>query len=270
MRDISDESIDPDDKPISIILTTLAAHAYCQETTISGALDGILSRMDHYIEEREGKVWIANPSYPLENFADRWRENPRLQQAFHRWLEQARRDFRDVVSALSKSAAEENLQGRFDNPSGRDVVLANSWTGQERKAAKNQLDCALHKHQPCWPSHLQGAVKIKRALFVAPGRRTTPFESGGSPLPKGCRLRFRAETTVPSPYEVYWQVTNSGEEAAHAGQLRGDIFRAKAAGKGGLRQNERTAYRGAHSIECFIVKGGFLVARSGSFIVNIQ
>lgn len=269
-EDISDEGVDPDDKPISIILTTLAAHAYRQETTISGALGGILSGMDCYIEGRDGDVWIANPSYPLENFADRWRENPRLQQAFDRWLERARRDFREVVSALSKSAAEENLQGRFDKPSGRDVVLANSWTGQERKAAKNQLGCAPHKHQPRWPSHLQGAVKIKRALFVAPDCRKTTFKSDDSPLPKECKLRFHAETTVPKPYEVHWQVTNSGEEAAQANQLRGNIFPAKTAGEGGLRQNESTAYRGSHSIECFIVKGGFLVARSGSFIVNIQ
>lgn len=38
-----------DDKPISIIITTLAAHAYQQESTIGGALYSILEHMDSFI-----------------------------------------------------------------------------------------------------------------------------------------------------------------------------------------------------------------------------
>ena len=33
---------------------------------------------------------------------------------------------------------------------------------------------------------------------------------------------------------------------------------------------ERTKYAGMHWIECFIVKDGVLVARSGEFVVNIE
>ena len=35
-----------------------------------------------------------------------------------------------------------------------------------------------------------------------------------------------------------------------------------------MRQ-ESTSYSGTHTIECFIVKNGYLVARSGAFVVNI-
>ena len=137
-EDISDENenVNPDDKPISIILTTLAAHAYCQETTISGALGGILDRMANYIERRLNDVWIANPSYPLENFADRWRENPCLQKEFYRWLERAQQDYKKVACAINKSAAENALQGRFDKPSSDNSTLIDLRTANEKVAAK--------------------------------------------------------------------------------------------------------------------------------------
>ena len=73
-----------DDKPISIILTTLAAHAYQQEQTISDALYSIIDRMDKYIEYRSGVAWIANPTDPAENFADRWQKYPVRKKSFSR------------------------------------------------------------------------------------------------------------------------------------------------------------------------------------------
>ncbi len=44
--------------PISVIITTLAAHAYNNEDTISGALFGILSDMDKFIV-RHFDTWIV-------------------------------------------------------------------------------------------------------------------------------------------------------------------------------------------------------------------
>ena len=146
-ENISDEAgnVNPDDKPISIILTTLATHAYRQETTIREALDGILNRMDRYIKQRSDGVWIANPSHPLENFADRWRENPHLQNEFNRWLARARQDYKAVTWAMSKSATANTLQGRFDKPSSGDFALTDSWTDREKIAAKIALSNAEHK-----------------------------------------------------------------------------------------------------------------------------
>ena len=90
---------DPTDAPISVIITTLAAHAYGGEDRIGAALVSILSRMDSFIETGpNGEVLIRNPSDPLENFADKWVKKPERQAAFHRWLETARRDF----SALAR------------------------------------------------------------------------------------------------------------------------------------------------------------------------
>lgn len=84
---------DCEHKPISIIITTLAAHAYNEEPTISAALQGILTGMDRYIEDRGGISWVANPVNPAENFADKWAEEPKKRENFYRWLDQARQDF---------------------------------------------------------------------------------------------------------------------------------------------------------------------------------
>ena len=80
-------------RPISIIITTLAAHAYNEEPTIAGALQSILTSMDHHFEYHDGIAWVANPVNPSENFADKWVGVPKKRENFVKWLEQARRDF---------------------------------------------------------------------------------------------------------------------------------------------------------------------------------
>tara|TARA_B100000378_G_scaffold258246_1_gene237367 strand:- start:511 stop:1338 length:828 start_codon:yes stop_codon:yes gene_type:complete len=87
---------DPTDKPISIIVSSLAAHAYEGEETIGLALLSILSRMENAIEHDGTKYIIRNPTDALENFADKWENHPERAEAFVGWLEQARKDFSSV------------------------------------------------------------------------------------------------------------------------------------------------------------------------------
>lgn len=81
---------------------------------------------------------------------------------------------------------------------------------------------------------------------------------------------FSATTNVPKPFSLYWQVVNTGLEAEQANQLRGQILPSRTVGVGGLTQKESTLYTGMHWIECFVVKDGICVARSGEFVVNIE
>lgn len=98
-----------DDRPISVILTTLAGHAYNNEQTIGAALLGILANMDKYVRRENGRYVIANPTDPLENFADKWAEYPQRATAFFDWLQQARKDFSQLaqmagVAQIAESA----------------------------------------------------------------------------------------------------------------------------------------------------------------------
>ena len=101
---------DAEHKPISIIITTLAAHAYNEEPTISSALQSILTGMDRYIDDRDGTAWVANPVNPAENFADKWVEVPKKRQNFYRWLDQARQDFALYLRASSFDKVPEQLR----------------------------------------------------------------------------------------------------------------------------------------------------------------
>ena len=65
----------PDDKPISIIITTLAAMAYSNQTEVFEAIDHIVRSMRSFIKPLNGGWWIPNPVNPKENFADRWDEH---------------------------------------------------------------------------------------------------------------------------------------------------------------------------------------------------
>lgn len=91
---------DPTDKPISIIISSLAAHAYEGEEMIGSALLAILSRMEGAIEQDGTKYIIKNPTDALENFADKWEDHPERAEAFFAWLGQAREDFASTAQLV--------------------------------------------------------------------------------------------------------------------------------------------------------------------------
>jgi hypothetical protein len=260
-----------DDKPISIILSTLSAHAYENEPSIAAALYSILAKMDQFIENRNGVDWIANPTDGRENFADRWPSHPERREAFFEWLAQARFDFREAALAANRSAAAEALQPRLGDSVFKATADRNSPLKRVARRARRAVKSLnpRHKKAPPWTAVDHGCVTIRRALRLANGFRPTAFASDGPVLPKRTSLVFEAETDIPKPYRVYWQVVNTGPEAEAANGLRGG-FDEGTVTSGYLKRQESTLYAGTHSIECFIVKQGYLAARSGQFIVNIQ
>lgn len=85
----------PDLRPPSIIITTLAAQAYNGERTVEEALGNILREMKRYVGRKGPRV--PNPVDPEEDFADAWQEDPKLEENFWRWLEQAQNFFGAIL-----------------------------------------------------------------------------------------------------------------------------------------------------------------------------
>ena len=97
--------------PISMIVTTLAAHLYRDELDVYAALAAIIPKLHAHaglVESRmveqtlaslkliqrtpDGKWYIGNPVNPEENFADRWHEdNHARAREFFRWVDTLRR-----------------------------------------------------------------------------------------------------------------------------------------------------------------------------------
>ena len=91
----------PEAKPISVIITTLAAKAYMGETNVDEAMRNILRNIDSLVLRQSPR--IPNPVDPAEDFAERWttREglSMRLEENFWMWLDQAKTDFEIIKSS---------------------------------------------------------------------------------------------------------------------------------------------------------------------------
>ena len=104
---------DPDDKPISIIPTTLAGHAYTNESDLLDALQNLVECMPRYLQSINGVTWIPNPVNPLENFADKWQEHPQREQNFYRWLRQVQQDLDKALELADIPGVAESLRPRL-------------------------------------------------------------------------------------------------------------------------------------------------------------
>jgi len=101
-----------DHKPISIILTTIAAHVYRSDSIFGVIIDfakyvagrhetllrnGVLQR-DRVLDYDNGQWLVPNPvdqggiEGDIENFADKWNEDNAFSEAFFEWVKQLKRD----------------------------------------------------------------------------------------------------------------------------------------------------------------------------------
>jgi hypothetical protein len=108
-------SDDPDGKPASIIITTLAARAYQGEADIADALDTILRNMGALVNPVSPRV--PNPVNPAEDFTDRWTDpesqKHQLEAKFWRWLKQAQIDFEAVGRERKPDLIVEAARAKF-------------------------------------------------------------------------------------------------------------------------------------------------------------
>ncbi len=77
----------PHDKPASILVTTLATHAYGAESDLYEAFRKVARNLPSHVEWRNGAWWVPNPAQEEENFADKWNTNPDRKRHFDRWVE---------------------------------------------------------------------------------------------------------------------------------------------------------------------------------------
>ena len=77
----------PQDKPSSILITTLATHAYGGESDLYEAYRKVALGLTDHIERRNGELWVPNPAHEEENFADKWNTDPARKRHFDRWVQ---------------------------------------------------------------------------------------------------------------------------------------------------------------------------------------
>lgn len=101
-----------DQRPPSIIVTTLAALAFTGEKPLFDAVTDVAAGMAGHIERDGGRYIVVNPVQSEENFADRWGTDPERASKFFAWLDDlqttldsargSRRGLDDVAAQLQK------------------------------------------------------------------------------------------------------------------------------------------------------------------------
>lgn len=268
---------DCDNAPVSIIITTLAAKAYekvisaSQSTIFYDILIEMIDAMPTFIKHFAGEFHIENPVNHKENFADKWNETPKKARNFIDWITAFKNDFQQSFRTGDIQKAISSLRPQFGDRIINEALNRFEPSGQLLNESKNTslIPNVAHRQMPLWPVRPEHKVRIT-AKYKSHDNNWTWTEINERTLEKGVNLMFNAYTDVPEPFNVFWQVVNTGAEARDSGCLRGAIFPAGTAGTGGLQQPEATSYSGLHWVECFIVKNGICVARSGESIIRIR
>lgn len=141
---------DDKERPISIIITTLAAYAYQGQRNVLEALIDVIDRMHLFIEHKldqdtgEPYRFVGNPVNETENFADRWRDTPAKERKFNDWLKKVKFDIsnateqngqHNIIRTLSESFGDSAVKKTFSNIGNRKQIL----TGQ----GNNRFDAAV-------------------------------------------------------------------------------------------------------------------------------
>ena len=147
-------------------------------------------------------------------------------------------------------------------------VLGTEFPKDSGTNTKNALICqmAQHRQKPLWPMKRGYAVFITLTVKDDKGN-VLEYSNNGIPLPKGCDLYFNACFGVKKPFEVKWQITNTGKEALENKCMRGGFDDSNIGNTG---RKEKTSFTGSHSVQCFIIKNGVCVAKSEDYIINID
>lgn len=124
---------DDEDKPISIIITTLAARAYNGESSLLEGLVKVISTMESFItKDSDGNYLISNPVNPSENFADKWPKHPKRKENFFKWLQQVKTDMNNIINSTSLQLREHVGLAFGENFS---IKLFNMLTEQHKSSA---------------------------------------------------------------------------------------------------------------------------------------
>lgn len=242
-------------KPPSVLITTLAGLAYyglnIEDTWLT--IQHIVNSMENQIIHNGKEFTVLNPANSKENFTDKWSNNEELKESFYLWLNKLKQDSKflsDFEKSLSTNTIKKYvIKGIKDH-------LQNILNQPHRK----QINVNGYNYQ----------CDITKAFVTRNGfRKNKSSYKNGDFFPKGCAIDFEATTTVPPPYNVSWQVTNTGDEAKNDNNLRGFSFKDEDS-KVKLEHREYAKYRGVHSIECLISKDSIIVSKSKPFIVIID
>lgn len=262
----------------SILLTTLLGQQVLNGDTASlysdvpTALQLLMKRLDDWLQSQTSIPTVSNPALEAEEFTRHWDENifEEFRDGVHATAEQIQR-------AYSSAEAEESLDV-WREAFGEEFPLDDDDLVEKSLAlavipATGSISHARPISDIATSQQLAARVKLDGWVFNRSGSKRFRGINSNATVPSGRAIKFKAWTDAAPPYEVHWQVVNTGQHAAQENALRGTFLRGrnlKGEKTPPLINWEITEYTGRHWIECFIVKDGICIGRSKPFYVNIK
>jgi hypothetical protein len=267
-----------DDRPPSILITTLAAQAYEGGDDLFTAVLQAVAKMPDFIELGMTGPRVMSPVAD-ENFADKWREYPARHRAFTAWLTQVGVD----LDEAARQGTPEGMVARLGDGFGAEqirkaamavreeaktvyrgarpalgVVASTRPSGTGRHPAAAPREQYISERFPIQRTHaVEITCDVTEPTYPNRAARRWALKSAGGKVDKQRELLFRVtRTDVPEPFQLFWKVRNHGAEAERVDGLRGELM----PDDGTRQRKESTLYTGFHYMECYIVKNGVCVA----------
>jgi hypothetical protein len=270
---------DEHDWPVkSILLTTLlgsqvvGTDGALQYADVPTALRVLASRLDAWLQVQRTVPDVVNPALPEEEFTRHWDE-----ATFRTFKEGFHHAAITIAAGFDEPDLERSLE-LWRAAFGEDFPLDDEDVEGEKVALKTQpvLGSTAHARPVtdiATSERLVFTVRLDGWVYDLKGKTRFRGINSNANVASGRAIKFKAWTNAPEPYDVRWQVVNTGAHAQRENGLRGEFFTGrdlvhKPTPK--LQNWEVTRYTGRHWIECFIVKNGVCVGRSGRFYVNIK
>lgn len=246
-------------KPSSIIITTLAAMQYREVSDVSenvfDLMTSVVRNIENGVASREGRPCIYNPVNRDEILSGKWDDDEDYYEEFNRWLHQLKADF--------------NIENLHYSDDIRLSYLERSlFKIKDSEIPQVKMEDISHHQKLKWPFCEREYPKIvAKYLYRKQGFRYRPIKSGLA-VNKNGELKFEVKAENIKGYEIHWQVTNTGKEAADAKCLRGGFYESTIV-EGKRILTERTLYTGHHYVEAYLIKDGICYGKTIPFEVNI-
>lgn len=249
----------------SVILATLvggrvsALDAAARYVDVPTALKALLEDLDAYLDANPTMPYLEDPSCPGTSFNHRWTQAQ---------YETFTRKVSDYLGWVTDAYLEKDHAKSFtawrrvfgdDFP---DAATRSAWHAGGPVAWDVAPDEQFIEHM--FPILRRGGIGLDARVVRVGGFEEGWLSRMGS-VHKSKSLRFTAKVDLTGPYDLYWKVRNTGQEAARVGQLRGEI--SQDAGRN--TREEHTKYAGVHYVECYAVQSGSVVA-TGRIEVSIR
>lgn len=241
----------------SVILTTLlgervqAWDADARYPDVPTALKTLMADLDTWLQINPTKPTIEDPSCPGTSFDHRWDDDQyaNFRTQIHRYAEWITIAYEEPDRDKSLASWQKVFGDEFEAP-----VTEAAFRESMAKAVPAAVERAPREEdiRSRFPLAITRTARIIGRVLPTPGFRAGLIRDLGR-LRKHRDLRFKIETDVPWPYDVYWKVRNFGPEAERADGLRGELT--KATDPRG-QHRETTLYTGTHWIEAYVVRDG--------------